>query len=299
MYLIDMDQISGNVIPNPDLTVHTHGHPVLVPGKLRSAIRLDGSGQYVDVGDHSTACLGNVELCRHGLTQSMWIQFRDFRNNMYYVSNGRGVSVFHRDGRLYVVVEVAGKQWQVAVPDLRRDTWYFLEYTWHPEKGLKVFVDNRLVGYKQIPVTVSQRQPSETGSVVLIGNANAADSDFGQTFSANGIVDEVATWYRDRDNLIAFDYILRGSLLLFCIYYYYYHHHHHRHHHHSSYHIGYSSRQDKQADKQKINTLHYYCMTVYVYIAFDIKCCHLVYVCKLVICYFRTQLTENTDKVPF
>lgn len=210
MYLIDMDQISGNIISNPDLTVQTHGHPVLVPGKLRSAIRLDGNGQYVDAGEHSKACLGNVELCRHGLTQSMWIQFREFRNNMYYVSNGGGVRVFHKDGNLYVMIEFAGKQWEVAVPDLQKDTWYFLEYTWHPERGLKVFVNNRLVGSRENPVTVQQRQPSETGSLVLIGNANTADSDSEQTFSANGIIDEVEMWYRDRDNLIAFDYILRG-----------------------------------------------------------------------------------------
>jgi len=217
MYLIDMDQISGNVIPSRDLTVRTHGHPVLVPGKLRSAIRLDGSGQYVDAGDHRKACLGNVELCRHGLTQSMWIQFREFRDNMYYVSNGRGVRVFHKDGNLHVVIAAARKQWEVAVPDLQKDTWHFVEYTWHPEKGLQVFVNNRLVGSRETPVTVQQRPPPETDSLVLIGNANTVDSEVEQTFSTNGVIDEVETWYRDRDNLIAFDYILRGKLLMFGI----------------------------------------------------------------------------------
>jgi len=209
MYLIDMDQISGSIIPHPDLTVHTHGNPVLVPGKLHSAIRLDGNGQYVDAGDHSKACLGNIEFCRHGLTQSMWIQFRHFRDNMYYMSNGRGVRVFHKDGNLHVVIEVAGKRWEATVPDLQKDTWYFLEYTWHPEKGVQIFVNNRLIASREIAVTVQQRQPSED-SLVLIGNANAADSDSERTFSANGVIDEVEIWYRDRDNLIAFDHILRG-----------------------------------------------------------------------------------------
>jgi len=210
MYLIDMDHISGNVIPNADLTVRTHGRPVLVPGKLRSAVRLDGNDQYLDAGDHSAACLGNVELCRHGLTQSMWIQFREFRDNMYYVSNGRGVSVFHRTGNLHVVVEAGGKRWEVAVPDLQKDTWYFVEYSWHPEKGLQVFVNNRLVGSKQTPATARQRSSPGTRSLVLIGNANTVDAELEQTFSANGVIDEVETWYRDRENLIAFDYILRG-----------------------------------------------------------------------------------------
>jgi len=210
MYLIDMDQISGNFIPNADLTVQTHGNPVLVPGKLRSAIRLDGNGQYVDVGDHSRACLGNVELCRHGLTQSMWIQFREFRDSMYYMSNGRGVGVFHTNGKLHVVIKAADKQWEVTVPDLQKDTWYFVEYTWHPEKGLQVFINNRFVGSRETPVTVQQRPHPGTESLVLIGNANAVDSDFEQTFSTNGVIDEVEMWYRDRDNLIAFDYILRG-----------------------------------------------------------------------------------------
>jgi len=213
MYLIDMDQMSGNIIPNPDLTVHTHGNPVLVPGKFHSAIRLDGNGQYVDAGDHSKACLGNVQLCRHGLTQSMWIQFRQFRDNMYYMSNGRGIRVFHRNGKLYVVIETGRQQWEVTVPDLQMDTWYFLDYTWHPEKGLQVFINNRLIGSRRTPAAVQQRLPPETDNLVLIGNANTVDSDDEQTFSANAVIDEVETWYRDRDNLIAFDYILRGQSL--------------------------------------------------------------------------------------
>jgi len=215
MYLIDMDEISGTIIPNADLTVRTHGNPVLVPGKLHSAIRLDGNGQYVDAGDHSNTCLGNVELCLHGLTQSAWIYFREFRDNMYFMSNGRGVRVFHKDGLLHVVVEFDRKRWQVSAPDLQKDTWYFFEYTWHPEKGLQVFVNNRLVGYRKNPVTVQQRPYSESDSLVLIGNTNMADNDSERTFSANVLIDEVEMWYRDRDNIIAFDYILRGYLFIY------------------------------------------------------------------------------------
>ena len=210
MYLIDMDNITGNIIPSPDLTVRTHGHPVLVPGKLRGAIRLDGHGQYVDAGDHSDACLGNVELCRHGLTQSAWMRFRRFRDGMYVLSSGRGVLVFQRDRRLHVVVDVADQRWDVAVPDLDVDTWYFVEYTWHPQKGLHVFVDNRLVGYRQTADSVRRRPSSDAGDLVLIGNANTAVADGERTFSTNGIIDEVETWYGHRDYLIAFDYILRG-----------------------------------------------------------------------------------------
>ena len=143
--------------------------------------------------------------------QSMWIQFREFRDNMYYVLNGRGVRAFHKDGNLHVVIEVAGKRWEATVPDLQKDTWYFLEYTWHPAKGLQIFVNNRLMASTEIPVTVEQGQPSED-SLVLIGNANTADSDSERTFSADGVVDQVEIWYRDRDNLIAFDHILRGQL---------------------------------------------------------------------------------------
>ena len=38
-----------------------------------SYVKLDGVNDYLDLGDNSDNCLGNVELCPNGLTLSMWI----------------------------------------------------------------------------------------------------------------------------------------------------------------------------------------------------------------------------------
>lgn len=86
---------------------------------------------------------------------------------------------------------------------------YFVEYTWHPEKGLDVFINNKLAGSSRRPTTIRSRGPGDlVGGNVLIGAANPTETD--QFTYANGLVDEFETWFRHRDNLIAFYHIMRG-----------------------------------------------------------------------------------------
>lgn len=208
MYLLDMDNVSGGRVVNADLTADTHGNPVGAPGKVGGAIRLDGNRQYVDVGSHPKSCFSRLERCRHGITGAMWLNFRDWSDNMYYLTSGGGLRMYHDNGNLIVVADLQGQRWEVAVPELRKDQWYFVEYTWHPEKGLEVYVDNRLAGSRRLPIPGPLRSGDFDDNHVLIGAANPSETD---TFNyANGLIDEFETWFRDRDNLIAFEYIMRG-----------------------------------------------------------------------------------------
>lgn len=207
--LIDMDSVRGGRIEHSSLTIPVSGNPVNVPGKINNAIRLDGNRQYADVGDHGDSCFGNMKLCNHGITGSMFLNFRNFEENMYYLTSGGGLRLYYADGKLYASVDRAGQRWEVGIPYLRKDKWYFVEYTWHPEKGLQVYVDNKLAGDTKQSTSVPVKDFS--GGHVLIGSANPRDSDDGRRFSyANALVDEVETWLGNRDNLIAFDYIIRG-----------------------------------------------------------------------------------------
>jgi len=209
MYLLDMDSMSGTRVENADLTAETHGGAAVAPGKVAGAIRLDGSGQYIDLGTYPKTCFGRLERCRHGVTGSMWLNFRDFADNMYYLTSGGGLRMYYDNGRLVVSADLPGQRWEVSVPDLRRDQWYFVEYTWHPEKGLELYVDNRLVSTRKLPTSGPTRAEDFDGNRVLIGAANPTETE---RFSyANGLVDEYETWFRDRDNLIAFEYIMRGT----------------------------------------------------------------------------------------
>lgn len=204
----DMDAIRDNKLVHPLLTIPVNGNPVIVPGKVNGAIRLDGNRQYVDIGDFTKACLGNMEHCNHGLTGSMWINFRSLNENAYYLSSGGGLRIYHSGGKLWIVLERSGKRWEVGVPNLKTDDWYFLEYSWHPEKGLQVFVNNKLMGEAKQSTTVTS---STTSGRVLIGSANSGDVAGGRFRYGDAIIDEVETWYRDREDLIAFNYLLRGK----------------------------------------------------------------------------------------
>ena len=47
--------------------------PRLVTSPPYKYIELDGMNDYLDLGNNSNNCLGNVELCPKGLTLSMWV----------------------------------------------------------------------------------------------------------------------------------------------------------------------------------------------------------------------------------
>lgn len=203
-----MDAIRDNKLVHSSLNIPVSGNPVVVPGKVNGAIRLDGNRQYLDIGDFTRSCLGNTEYCNDGLTGSMWINFRSLHENAYYLSSGGGLRIYHSGGKLWTVLERSGKRWEVGVPNLKTDDWYFLEYSWHPEKGLQVYLNNKLMGEARQSTTV----PSSTASGrFLIGSANPGDVAGGRFRYADAVIDEVETWYRDRDSLIAFNYLLRGK----------------------------------------------------------------------------------------
>lgn len=68
-----------------------------------------------------------------------------------------------------------------------------------------MFVNNQIVGRQDSP-TVVYSYP-KTGHF-LIGAGLPRDGPF--TY-ADVLVDEVEVWYADRDQLVAFDYLLRGE----------------------------------------------------------------------------------------
>ena len=209
-----MDEVTdgGRTLVNPSLPITLHGNPSLVPGRIDNAVRLNGGAQYIDLGNQMDKCLGNLEFCYHGLTISFWVKFSDFNFNMYILSTGvNGIRMYHFGGFIYLKMDHKGKSWRVSLPRPETDKWHYLELSWHPEFGLSFYLNNELRNHEDY-VNV----PEMNGNVndkFLIGAPNSGDT-LGQRFNyATMEIDEMEIWFGRREELMAFDYIVRGMSL--------------------------------------------------------------------------------------
>ena len=104
-HYLSMDSVSGGRVDHPNMLITTYGDVDTVDGKINQAVRLNGRGQYLDLGEQQRTCLGNLKYCPHGFSASMWMNFHGFLDNMYYVSTGQnGVNMFYRNGQMHVKV---------------------------------------------------------------------------------------------------------------------------------------------------------------------------------------------------
>ncbi|GFN82964.1 neurexin-2-alpha [Plakobranchus ocellatus] len=197
--LINRDQLN-----HPVLSIRLVDGPQLVPGKVNNALRLRGRGQYADLGRQSTDCLSNLQACTQGITVAAWMRFRRFENNMVFLSTGEnGILMMYRDGYIQVSVDGRGI---ISLPRFDFGRWYFVELSWHPESGLRVYVDNELKG----ETSKDYVAPSSERSTFRIGHPNQGDVN---TRYATGEfdIDELEIWYGKREDLLAFNFISRGE----------------------------------------------------------------------------------------
>ena len=207
-----MEKINGKRLVDDSLYITVNGNPMLIPGRVGYAVNLNGSNQYINLGSHLNTCLGNLEKCTHGILLSSWMKFGPYRNNMYYYSTGKGgVSMYQRDGYMYVNFLSGSKKWKIQIPSLKQDTWHFVELSWHPELGLDMYVNNKLVGHS---MAVSYKDSPPQGQEFLIGKPNHGESK-GSPSAPNFAIDELEVWYGTRDDLLASNYIVRGMYGLY------------------------------------------------------------------------------------
>ena len=100
---VAMDSITGNNrIVHPYLRVDTSGQPVITgDGKISGALQLNGNGQYASIVRQHASCLGNLDLCRHGMLLSMWIKPGQLQDGMDFISSGtNGVKARYVNGQV-------------------------------------------------------------------------------------------------------------------------------------------------------------------------------------------------------
>ncbi|CAH1790209.1 unnamed protein product [Owenia fusiformis] len=209
-YYFSMDEIRQQRLVHPSLNLPLSGTPFTVPGKMDNALRLNGYGQSVDVGEHPETCLGNLENSRHGMSVVMWLNFHSMQDNAYVFSTGHnGMKIFTKDGDLKSTVNQPGKQWDVSTR-LDTNNWYYIEVSWHDKKGLKMYVDSTLVDSDR-GRDVRDTAGRFFNNRAYIGRANTGDVD--ERFKyADIIIDEVEIFCAERDYLIAHGFIVRPPI---------------------------------------------------------------------------------------
>lgn len=213
-----MDSLVGDRVVHPSLDVRVFGRPKVDEhgGKVGGALRLDGSGQYASLGRHHDACLGNLDLCRHGLLLVGWLRPGTLRDGMDLLSTGaNGVRLrYVGGGQTRVTARTSTRVWTAQTDAIRPDRWQFVEVDWTDEAGLAVYVDNQLVAQASratVRPADGALSPSSEHEQFFLGRGDGtlANSRYG-----NMTIDELEYWYAGRDYLLAFDYIQRGLACL-------------------------------------------------------------------------------------
>ncbi|KAL8587816.1 hypothetical protein ACOMHN_021034 [Nucella lapillus] len=195
-------------ISHPTLDIRLRGRPRLVPGKVGNALELRGRGQYADLGQLSHTCIGNLGRCPQGVTVSAWMKFRSYENNMVFLSTGEnGLLLLYRDGYIYASADGQGL---VTAPRFDTDRWYHVELSWHPDHGLKLFVDNQMVG-ESPPFALRPDASLRNAGHFYLGRPNDGDVPGGRYTSGNFDIDELEVWDSRREDLLAFGHIQRDE----------------------------------------------------------------------------------------
>ncbi len=205
-----MQQIIGNQLVNPDLHINVNGYPRLVHGKMGQGLYLNGQGQYANLGDHNGTCLGNLDKCRFGAYIGTWIKPGQLQDGVELMNTGHnGVRLWMQNGKLHSSFKTLTREWALSYNQLSQNEWYFLEYSWHPQRGLSMYLNDEMVSHTD---NYQQRTTYDFAAAAAqapfyLGRGSRLTSG-GAT--ANMTLDEFEYWYGSREYLLAFGYLQRG-----------------------------------------------------------------------------------------
>ncbi len=205
-YEMPMDTFSADQLMNTNVkNAFRHGNPTMVTGKIGGALQMDGRGDYLDGGDFSRTCLGDLDLCTYGLTVSLWVKFTALQQGDHILdTGGSGVRIYYDAGQLVAEAQQERKSWRATWRGAQTGKWYYIELSWKPSDGLRMFVDLVQVDHA---VTYRTIQPRQGAGKLYLGTSNYNRArDY-----ASAVVDEVEMCYGDRARLLQFDFIQRGA----------------------------------------------------------------------------------------
>lgn len=202
-----MNAITGNRIVHPTMRIEAFGQPRIAPGRVGGALDLDGSNEFVSLGRQQSSCLGNLDLCRHGLLLSAWLQPGQLKEGMDLMSSGvNGLRVWYENGRIKVSARTTTQEWNLETDRVKPSEWQFVEIGWDPKAGLSFYVNEELVAQDTRPDVRRDAVRPNLEFYFGRGDGTRSNARYG-----NFTIDNVEYWTSNRDYLLAFDYIQRGN----------------------------------------------------------------------------------------
>ena len=205
-----METATGNVIFHPRYRITLERGAQLVPGRVGNAVSLSGRGQYVDFGRHADKCLGNLDLCNHGITLTMQLKPKDLKEKSYFLTSPT-YSLYYEDSLLKSKFMSGGKEWNVSSKYFRENDWNSVMLTWEPSDGLQLLINDTLVDSDVTPVDVMQGDQPQGDSIYSGKSSQQRDEA-----NPNVELDEIQIWYANLEKLRS-----RGLLkgIFFLLYY--------------------------------------------------------------------------------
>ena len=193
--MFKFDRARGGRVPHDRYDVRLMGGARISGRDQGGAVYVNGQGQYVDLGRHFDKCLGNIDLCQHGMTLSLDLRPRDLRVNQTYLASPT-YTLYYENGMLkakFLGKEVA---WSTQTNRLTGDNWQRITLAWHPKKGLSMYLNDEIVDTDVRGRRAMRGDP--VSESVYIGRSLDSLHD-----AAVALVDDLEVWYEDLDQLRA------------------------------------------------------------------------------------------------
>ena len=184
-----MDRVEGNIMTGRNITGTMYNGSSLVPGYQGNAVQFDGINDYVDLGNHSDSCFGDIRLCTDGVTVSIWIKRGIMNSWQTYFASGFPVGIWYKEnghGEFRIVASSSRMQWKSNFP-VEIGRWVFVSATWHPSGVLSIYLDGCILH------TANSQSISK---IFKAGNPTLGARSDGRQFS-NALIGTFAFWERN------------------------------------------------------------------------------------------------------
>lgn len=168
------------------------GSPELTTGSYGKVLRLNGINQYGNLGVNIT-CGGNLENCIDGFVARVTVKPEKLLDNMYIIDS-YPLSLYYLEGRLYGKLRTSTKTWEVSTDEFKPRKWQNIELDWHPDIGLRMFLNRKQVGQDLDP-KLHRWHSTESKTTMGRSLSGSIDDRF-----LNGLVERIELWRRRRSN---------------------------------------------------------------------------------------------------